>query len=121
MLHVFYDCISFRIYLYWTDNFVLKLANNFLTLQIQIAGKVVGCNLIGKRMKAWLEIGCTRQGNGMGIQIKKRKYKQNKKTCTNTDSWKSRWVQSDWKKDESLAGDWVHTAGKWNGDPNKKT
>jgi hypothetical protein len=80
MLHVFYDCISFRIYLYWTDNFVLKLANNFLTLQIQIAGKVVGCNLIGKRMKAWLEIGCTRQGNGMGIQIKKHKYKQNKKT-----------------------------------------
>jgi hypothetical protein len=78
MLHVFYDCISFRIYLYWTDNFVLKLANNFLTLQIQIAGKVVGCNLIGKRMKAWLEIGCTWQGNGMGIQIKKHKYKQNK-------------------------------------------
>jgi hypothetical protein len=79
MLHVFYDCISFRIYLYWTDNFVLKLANNFLTLQIQIVGKVVGCNLIGKRMKAWMEIGCTWQGNGMGIQIKKHKYKQNKK------------------------------------------
>jgi hypothetical protein len=79
MLHVFYDCISFRIYLYWTDNFLLKLANNFLTLQIQIAGKVVGCNLIGKRMKDWLEIGCTWQGNGMGIQIKKHKYKQNKK------------------------------------------
>jgi len=36
------------------------------------------------------------------------------------DSWESRWVQSDWKKDESLAGDWVHTAGKWNGDPNDK-
>jgi hypothetical protein len=87
---VFYDCISFRIYLYWTDNFVLKLANNFLTLQIQIAGKVVGCNLIGKRMKAWLDIGCTRQGNGMGIQIKnisinKIKKRENTHPCDKTD------------------------------------
>lgn len=36
------------------------------------------------------------------------------------DGWEDRWVKSDWKKDESMAGDWVHTAGKWSGDPADK-
>lgn len=29
-------------------------------------------------------------------------------------------MKSDWKKDDNTAGDWIHTAGKWNGDPNDK-
>eukprot|EP00897_Mesotaenium_endlicherianum_P009005 jgi/Mesen1/8132/ME000437S07228 len=32
------------------------------------------------------------------------------------DSWQSRWVVSDWKKDDGSAGEWKHTAGKWYGD-----
>ncbi|KAK8545958.1 hypothetical protein V6N12_026765 [Hibiscus sabdariffa] len=40
--------------------------------------------------------------------------------CETKDGWESRWVKSDWKKDESLAGEWNYTAGKWNGDPNDK-
>ena len=27
---------------------------------------------------------------------------------------------SDWKKDEGASGEWLHTAGKWNGDPDDK-
>ncbi|KAL6560590.1 Calreticulin-1 [Orobanche gracilis] len=34
--------------------------------------------------------------------------------------WESRWVGSEWKKDENLAGEWNYTSGKWNGDPNDK-
>merc|ERR1711915_94839 len=36
------------------------------------------------------------------------------------DGWENRWVISDWKKDEGAAGEWLHTAGKWNGDPEDK-
>lgn len=37
-----------------------------------------------------------------------------------TDGWESRWVKSEWKKDENMAGEWNHTSGKWNGDPEDK-
>lgn len=47
--------------------------------------------------------------------------------CTNffillnsVDGWENRWVKSDWKKDENMAGEWNYTSGKWNGDPNDK-
>lgn len=36
------------------------------------------------------------------------------------DGWDKRWVPSEWKKDENLAGEWNYTSGKWNGDPNDK-
>ncbi|KAL2231293.1 calreticulin [Sesamum indicum] len=36
------------------------------------------------------------------------------------DGWESRWVKSDWKKDENMAGEWNYTSGKWNGDPDDK-
>jgi len=36
------------------------------------------------------------------------------------DGWENRWVISDWKKDEGASGEWLHTAGKWNGDPEDK-
>ncbi|XP_058083861.1 calreticulin-like isoform X2 [Magnolia sinica] len=36
------------------------------------------------------------------------------------DGWEMRWVKSDWKRLANKAGDWNHTAGKWNGDPNDK-
>ena len=36
------------------------------------------------------------------------------------DGWETRWVQSDWKKDENMAGEWNHTSGKWNGSPEDK-
>ena len=36
------------------------------------------------------------------------------------DGWESRWVKSDWKRDENMAGEWNYTSGKWNGDPNDK-
>ncbi|KVH99491.1 Calreticulin, partial [Cynara cardunculus var. scolymus] len=36
------------------------------------------------------------------------------------DGWESRWVKSDWKKDENMAGEWNYTSGKWNGDANDK-
>ncbi|XP_075511067.1 calreticulin-like isoform X1 [Primulina tabacum] len=36
------------------------------------------------------------------------------------DGWESRWVKSDWKKDDNMAGEWNHTSGKWNGDPYDK-
>ncbi|XP_012833814.1 PREDICTED: calreticulin-like isoform X2 [Erythranthe guttata] len=36
------------------------------------------------------------------------------------DGWESRWVKSDWKKDEKMAGEWNYTSGKWNGDSNDK-
>lgn len=36
------------------------------------------------------------------------------------DGWESRWVKSEWKKDEDMAGEWNYTAGKWHGDPNDK-
>ncbi|PQP96100.1 calreticulin [Prunus yedoensis var. nudiflora] len=36
------------------------------------------------------------------------------------DGWDKRWVTSEWKKDENLAGEWNYTSGKWNGDANDK-
>ncbi|CAN6724537.1 unnamed protein product [Malus baccata var. baccata] len=36
------------------------------------------------------------------------------------DGWDKRWVKSDWKRDEGLAGEWNYTSGKWNGDANDK-
>ncbi|KAJ6799988.1 calreticulin-like [Iris pallida] len=36
------------------------------------------------------------------------------------DGWENRWVKSDWKKDENMAGEWNHTSGKWTGDANDK-
>ncbi|XP_020240461.1 calreticulin [Cajanus cajan] len=36
------------------------------------------------------------------------------------DGWENRWVKSDWKKDENVAGEWNHTSGQWNGDANDK-
>uniref|UniRef100_A0A804UCX5 Calreticulin n=1 Tax=Zea mays TaxID=4577 RepID=A0A804UCX5_MAIZE len=36
------------------------------------------------------------------------------------DGWESRWVKSEWKKDENMAGEWNHTSGKWNGDAEDK-
>ncbi|KAJ8623345.1 hypothetical protein MRB53_031874 [Persea americana] len=36
------------------------------------------------------------------------------------DGWEKRWVKSEWKNDEKMAGEWNHTSGKWNGDPNDK-
>ncbi|PKI37731.1 hypothetical protein CRG98_041882 [Punica granatum] len=36
------------------------------------------------------------------------------------DGWEKRWVISDWKRDENMAGEWNYTSGKWNGDPNDK-
>ncbi|RCV40090.1 hypothetical protein SETIT_9G023700v2 [Setaria italica] len=36
------------------------------------------------------------------------------------DGWEDRWVKSDWKKDDSTAGEWNHTSGKWNGDADDK-
>lgn len=36
------------------------------------------------------------------------------------DGWEKRWVKSDWKRDESLAGEWNYTSGKWHGDANDK-
>ncbi|KAJ8447787.1 hypothetical protein Cgig2_015150 [Carnegiea gigantea] len=36
------------------------------------------------------------------------------------DEWEKRWVKSDWKRDENMAGEWNYTAGKWNADPNDK-
>jgi calreticulin len=36
------------------------------------------------------------------------------------DGWETRWVVSDWKKSEDLNGKWIHTAGKWHGDPADK-
>ncbi|KAK9086315.1 hypothetical protein Syun_028709 [Stephania yunnanensis] len=36
------------------------------------------------------------------------------------DGWEKRWVKSDWKKDENVAGEWNYTAGKWNGDSDDK-
>lgn len=38
----------------------------------------------------------------------------------NEDGWESRWIKSDWKKSESMSGEWNHTAGKWSGDPQDK-
>ncbi|KAK1372434.1 hypothetical protein POM88_028627 [Heracleum sosnowskyi] len=36
------------------------------------------------------------------------------------DGWQSRWVTSDWKRNEGKAGNFKHTAGKWSGDPDDK-
>ena len=36
------------------------------------------------------------------------------------DGWANRWIKSDWKKDENMAGEWNYTAGKWYGDANDK-
>ncbi|CAN6467886.1 unnamed protein product [Victoria cruziana] len=36
------------------------------------------------------------------------------------DGWENRWVISDWKKAKNLSGEWKHTCGKWNPDPNDK-
>lgn len=36
------------------------------------------------------------------------------------DGWENRWVKSEWKKDENMAGEWNYTSGKWNGDRNDK-
>lgn len=40
--------------------------------------------------------------------------------CYIVDGWETRWVKSDWKKDDNMAGEWNYTAGKWPGDPNDK-
>lgn len=37
-----------------------------------------------------------------------------------SDGWENRWVKSDWKRDENVAGEWNYTSGKWSGDPNDK-
>jgi len=34
--------------------------------------------------------------------------------------WEKRWVKSDWKKSDGQAGEFIHTAGKWPGDPEAK-
>ncbi|KAJ0980599.1 hypothetical protein J5N97_008854 [Dioscorea zingiberensis] len=36
------------------------------------------------------------------------------------DGWENRWVKSDWKKDENMAGEWNHTSGNWSGDAEDK-
>ncbi|KAL3651340.1 hypothetical protein CASFOL_004342 [Castilleja foliolosa] len=36
------------------------------------------------------------------------------------EGWESRWVKSDWKKEDNMAGEWNYTSGKWNGDANDK-
>ncbi|KAG6738591.1 hypothetical protein POTOM_058211 [Populus tomentosa] len=36
------------------------------------------------------------------------------------DGWESRWVKSDWKRTEGLAGSFKHKAGRWPGDPDDK-
>ncbi|XP_026447648.1 calreticulin-like [Papaver somniferum] len=36
------------------------------------------------------------------------------------DGWKNRWVKSDWKKDENMAGEWNFTSSKWDGEANDK-
>ncbi|XP_017608121.1 calreticulin-like [Gossypium arboreum] len=36
------------------------------------------------------------------------------------DGWESRWVKSDWKKDDNMAGEWNYTSGKWSGNLNDK-
>jgi hypothetical protein len=36
------------------------------------------------------------------------------------DGWESRWVRSDWKRSEGLAGSFKHKAGRWPGDPDDK-
>ncbi|KAI5078620.1 hypothetical protein GOP47_0006291 [Adiantum capillus-veneris] len=36
------------------------------------------------------------------------------------DNWESRWVKSDYKIEEGLAGNWRHTAGTWFGDPDDR-
>jgi len=42
--------------------------------------------------------------------------------CNNIkkDGWKSRWVLSDWKRNEGKAGTFKYTAGKWPADPDDK-
>jgi len=35
------------------------------------------------------------------------------------DSWQSRWVDSDWKKNDGTQGKWKHTAGEFYGDAEK--
>jgi len=40
--------------------------------------------------------------------------------CFSIDGWEKRWVKSEWKKDENMAGEWNYTSGKWNGDANDK-
>ncbi|GMH07725.1 hypothetical protein Nepgr_009565 [Nepenthes gracilis] len=37
-----------------------------------------------------------------------------------SDGWAERWVTSDWKRDENVAGEWNYTSGKWYGDPDDK-
>jgi hypothetical protein len=36
------------------------------------------------------------------------------------DDWESRWVISEFKKSDGLNGQWLHTAGKWYGNPDDK-
>ncbi|XP_068636740.1 calreticulin-like [Aristolochia californica] len=36
------------------------------------------------------------------------------------EGWDKRWIKSDWKKDENMAGEWRHTSGKWSGDHDDK-
>ncbi|KAI3933948.1 hypothetical protein MKW92_051550 [Papaver armeniacum] len=36
------------------------------------------------------------------------------------DGWENRWVKSDWKKDENMAGEWNFTSSKWDDDANDK-
>lgn len=41
-------------------------------------------------------------------------------TVNAEDGWENRWVKSEWKKDENLAGEWNYTSGQWNGDATDK-
>ncbi|XP_042457520.1 calreticulin-like [Zingiber officinale] len=36
------------------------------------------------------------------------------------DGWENRWVKSDWKKDENMAGEWIYTSGNWTADAEDK-
>lgn len=36
------------------------------------------------------------------------------------DDWETRWIKSDWKVSDGLAGSWKHSAGSWSADPDDK-
>lgn len=40
--------------------------------------------------------------------------------CDFVDGWESRWIQSNWRKNDGMNGKFVHTAGKWYGDEEDK-
>ncbi|WOL03269.1 calreticulin-like [Canna indica] len=37
-----------------------------------------------------------------------------------SDGWENRWVKSDWKKEDNMAGEWNYTSGKWTADAEDK-